>query len=91
MPLHSILTTILAEYPKAKIEPFGGNPLANFLRHQAADEALAIGRWHLAFSVFDPAITPLETFLASQNCHAYQDNRASIALQIHHRAAAHAV
>jgi hypothetical protein len=38
MPLHSILTTILAEYPKAKIEPFGGNPLANFLRHQAADE-----------------------------------------------------
>jgi len=24
---------------KAKIEPFGGNPLlANFLRHQAADE-----------------------------------------------------
>ena len=32
MPLH------LAEYPKAKIEPFGGNPLANFLRHQAADE-----------------------------------------------------
>ena len=38
MPLHSILTTILAEYPKAKIEPFGGNPSANFLRHQAADE-----------------------------------------------------
>ena len=38
MPLHSILTTILPEYPKAKIEPFGGNPLANFLRHQAADE-----------------------------------------------------
>ena len=38
MPLHSILTTILAEYPEAKIEPFGGNPLANFLRHQAADE-----------------------------------------------------
>jgi hypothetical protein len=31
MPLH-LLTTILAEYPKAKIEPFGGNPLANFLR-----------------------------------------------------------
>ena len=38
MPLQSILTTILAKYPKAKIEPFGGNPLANFLRHQAADE-----------------------------------------------------
>jgi hypothetical protein len=33
-----MLTTILAEYPKAKIEPLGGNPLANFLRHQAADE-----------------------------------------------------
>jgi hypothetical protein len=38
MPLHSILTTILAEYPEVKIEPFGGNPLANFLRHQAANE-----------------------------------------------------
>jgi hypothetical protein len=52
-------------------------------------------RWQLgggtSFSVFDPAITPLETFLASQNCHAYQDNRTSIALQIHRRAAAHAV
>ena len=42
-------------------------------------------------SGFDPAITTLETFLASQNCHAYQDNRTSIALQIHHRGAAHEV
>ena len=109
MPLHSILTTILAEYPKAKIEPFGGNPLANFLRHQAADEvqnalgdlgagltvegSAGAGNWAVVLwiSVFDPAITTLETFLASQNCHAYQDNRTSIALQIHHRAAAHAV
>ena len=71
MPLHSILTTILAEYPKAKIEPFGGNPLANFLRHQAADEvqnalgdltvegSAGAGNWAVApwISVFDPAIT----------------------------------
>ena len=97
---------------KAKTEPFGGNPLANFLRHQAADEvqnalgdlgagltvegSAGAGNWAVVLwiSVFDPAITTLETletFLASQNCHAYQDNRASIALQIHHRGAAHAV
>jgi len=105
----AVLTTILAEYPKAKIEPFGGNPLANFLRHQAADEvqnalgdlgagltvegSAGAGNWAVVLwiSVFDPAITTLETFLASQNCHAYQDNRTSIALQIHHRGAAHAV
>jgi len=71
MPLHSILTTILAEYPKAKIEPFCGNPLANFLRYQAADEvqnalgdltvegSAGAGNWAVApwISVFDPAIT----------------------------------
>ena len=109
MPLQSILTTILAKYPKAKIEPFGGNPLANFLRHQAADEvqntlcdlgagltvegSAGAGNWTVVpwISVFDPAITTLEDFLASQNYHAYQDNRTSIALQIHHRGAAHAV
>ena len=80
MPLHSILTTILAEYPKAKIEPFRGNPLANLLRHQAADEvqnalgdlgagltvegSAGAGNWAVApwISVFDPAITTLETF-----------------------------
>ena len=110
MPLHSILTTILAEYPKAKIEPFGGNPLlANFLRHQAADEvqnalcdlgasltvegSAGAGNWAVVpwIFVFDPAITTLGDFLASQNCYAYQDNQTSIALQIHHRGAAHAV
>jgi hypothetical protein len=106
MPLHSILTTILAEYPKAKIEPFGGNPLANFLRHQAADEvqnafgdfgagltvegalALAIGRWCLGFLYHHlrglfwllGIVTRIKTI-----------NRTSIALQIHHRGAAHAV
>ena len=108
MPLRRILTTILAEYPKAQIEPFGGNPLANFLRHQAADEvqnalgdlgagltvegSAGAGNWAAApwISVFDPAITTLD-FLASQNCHAYQNNRTSIALQIHHRGAAHMV
>jgi hypothetical protein len=106
MPLHSILTTILAEYPKAEIEPFGGNPLANFLRHQAADEvqnalgdlgagltvdgSAGAGNWAVVpwISVFDPAITTLEDFF---DCHAYQPNRSSIALQIHHRGAAHAV
>jgi MrcB-like, N-terminal domain len=99
MPLHSILTTILAEYPKAKIEPFGGNPLASFLRHQAADEVQnALGDLGAGLTVEGSAgagnwaVAPcLETFLASQNCHAYQDNRTSIALQIHHRGAAHAV
>ena len=108
MPLHSILTTILAEYPKAKIEPFGGNPLANFLRHQAADEvqnalgdlgagltvegSAGAGNWEVApwISVFDPAIPRWRLFGFSE-LHAYQDNRTSIALQIHHRGAAHAV
>ena len=106
MPLRSIFTTSLAEYPKAKIEPFGGNPLANFLRHQAADEvqnalgdlgagltvdgSAGAGNWAVVpwISVFDPAITTLEDFF---DCHAYQPNRSSIALQIHHRGAAHAV
>jgi hypothetical protein len=111
MPLHSILTTILAEYPKAKIEPFGGNPLANFLRHQAADEVqnalgdlgarltvegsagAGAGNWVVVpwISVFDPAITTLEDFFGFSELSPYQDNRTSIALEIHHRGAAHAV
>ena len=51
MPSHSILTTILAEYPKAKIEPFGGNPIANFLRHQAAEVQNALGDLGAGLSV----------------------------------------
>ena len=93
--------------PEAKIEPFGGNPLANFLRHQAADKVQnalgglgagltvegSAGNWAVVpwIFVFDPAITTLGDFLASQNCYAYQDNQTSIALQILHRGAAHAV
>jgi hypothetical protein len=43
MPLHSILATILAEYTKAKIEPFGGNPpeTSSAIRPQMRFSALA--------------------------------------------------
>jgi MrcB-like, N-terminal domain len=90
MPLHSILTTILAEYPKAKIEPFGGNPLANFLRHQAADEVQnALGDLGARLTVEGSA--GAGNWVMVPWSHAYQDNRTSIALEIHHRGAAHAV
>jgi 5-methylcytosine-specific restriction protein A len=36
MPLNATLRRIITEYPQAKNEPFAGNPLATFIRQEAA-------------------------------------------------------